>query len=100
MKFNEKVLELCKKIPRGRVTTYKIIAGKLKTKAYRAVGTALKNNNQPIIIPCHRVINSNGSLGGYQGKLSNPNKIELLNKEGTEIKNDKIVEFEKCLHRY
>ena len=65
MKFSKKVFNLTKRIPKGRVTTYKIIAEKLKTKAYRAVGTALHKNKKPIIIPCHRVVNSNGFAGGY-----------------------------------
>ena len=49
MLFSEKVLKLTEKIPKGRVTTYKLIAEKLKTHAYRAVGTALHNNKKPIM---------------------------------------------------
>ena len=98
MQFNEKVLKLTKKIPKGRVTTYKIIAGKLKTKAYRAVGTALHKNKRPIIIPCHRVVNSNGFVGGYGEGIKK--KIELLKKEGIKIKNKKIINFEKILFRF
>jgi len=89
-KFQNKVYLVCKKIPKGKVTTYKIIAEKLNTKAYRSVGQALKNNKKPIIIPCHRVINSNGSIGGYSGIKNNIKKIKLLKKEGIEIKNKKI----------
>ncbi|MBW2984941.1 MGMT family protein [Candidatus Woesearchaeota archaeon] len=100
MKFQDKVLALTKKIPKGKVTTYKTIAGKLNTKAYRAVGAALRNNKKPIIIPCHRVVNSNGSIGGYKGKLNNKEKIKLLRKEGIEIKHSKIVDFEKRLFRF
>lgn len=91
--FNERVWHLTKKIPKGKVSTYKIIAGKLGTKAYRAVGQALKNNKKPIIIPCHRVIASDGSLGGYIGKTKGKSiikKIKLLKKEGVEIKNNRI----------
>ena len=76
MQFNEKVLELTKKIPKGRVTTYKLIAEKLKTHACRAVGTALHNNKKPIIIPCHRVVNSDGFVGGYAKGIEQ--KIRLL----------------------
>ena len=90
MNFNQKVLNLTKKIPKGKITTYKIIAKKLNTKAYRAVGTALKNNKKPIIIPCHRVINSDGSVGSYKGKPNSKEKIILLKKEGIKIKNNKI----------
>lgn len=103
MKFNEKVYNITKKIPKGKVTTYKIIAEKLKTKAYRAIGNALKNNKKPIIIPCHRVINSDGKIGGYMGKTSGKSlkrKINLLKKEGVKIKNKKIVDFYKVLYKF
>lgn len=90
MNFNQKVLNLTKKIPKGKITTYKIITKKLNTKAYRAVGIALRKNKKPIIIPCHRVINSNGSTGAYKGKKNSKEKIRLLKKEGIKIKNNKI----------
>ena len=98
MTFSENVLELTKKVPKGKVTTYKIIAEKLNTIAYRAVGTALHNNKKPIIIPCHRVVNSSGFVGGYGKGIKK--KIELLRKEGIEIKNKKIINFEKVLLRF
>ena len=98
MQFKEKVLKLTRKIPKGRVTTYKLIAGKLKTRAYRAVGTALHKNKKPIIIPCHRVVNSNGFAGGYAKGIKK--KTELLKKEGIKIKNKKIINFEKILFRF
>lgn len=98
MLFKEKVLKLTKKIPKGRVTTYKIIAEKLNTLAYRAVGTALHNNKRPIIIPCHRVVKSSGFIGGYAKGIKQ--KIRLLKKEGINIKNKKIINFEKVLFRF
>lgn len=88
--FQTKVLNLTKKIPKGKVSTYKIIAEKLGTKAYRAVGTALRKNKK-IIIPCHRVIKSDFSVGEYSGKGGRKGKINLLKKEGIKIKNDKIT---------
>jgi methylated-DNA-[protein]-cysteine S-methyltransferase len=88
--FEKRVLALTKKIPRGKVTTYKIIAKKLNTKAYRAVGAALRKNKTPLIIPCHRVVNSDGTVGGYKGKKHSTEKIRLLNKERIIIKNNKI----------
>ena len=91
MSFQEKVLNLIKKIPKGKVTTYKEIAKALNTQAYRAVGTALKNNKTPIIVPCHRVINSNGTIGAYKGKKNSREKIRLLRKEGIKIENGKII---------
>ncbi|MBL7147918.1 MAG: MGMT family protein [Nanoarchaeota archaeon] len=87
MRFSEKVYKLCKQIPKGKVTSYKIIANKLKTKAYRAVGNAL-NKNSYKDVPCHRVIKSNGELGGYA--KGTKNKIKILKKEDVKIKNNKI----------
>jgi len=103
MNFNEKVWALTKKIPKGKVSTYKQIAKALHTKAYRAVGTALKKNpygawgraggksyqRQRDLVPCHRVINSNGTIGGFKGKKNSKEKTLLLKKEGIEIKNNK-----------
>src|SRR3989344_9089065 len=100
MNFNQKVWNLAKKIPKGKVSTYKEIAKKLKTKAYRAVGQALKQNKKPIVIPCHRVVNSDGSLGGYAGVKNSIKKIKLLNKEGIRIKKNKIVDLDKRIYRF
>ncbi len=89
MDFEEEVLDLVSKIPKGKVSTYKKIAQALeKPKSYRAVGNALNKNPNPIEIPCHRVVKSNGKIGGYaKGRET---KRKLLRKEGIEIKNDKI----------
>lgn len=100
MRFQDKVLNLTKKIPKGKVTTYGVIAKRLNTKAYRAVGVALKNNKKPIIIPCHRVVCSDGFIGGYKGKLNSKEKIRLLKKEGIEIRNNKVIDFKKKLFRF
>jgi len=88
-KFQNKVYELCKKVPRGNVTTYKAIAEKLRTKAYRAIGTAL-NKNPYSKVPCHRIVNTNGFVGGFA--KGTKNKIRLLKEEGVEVKNNKIPE--------
>jgi methylated-DNA-[protein]-cysteine S-methyltransferase len=79
--FSAKVLRHACKIPRGKVTTYSGIAAALGTPhAVRAVGTVLANNPFPIIIPCHRVVRADGSLGGFGGGIKM--KKELLAKEG------------------
>tara|TARA_Y100000310_G_C20695819_1_gene825620 strand:+ start:416 stop:715 length:300 start_codon:yes stop_codon:yes gene_type:complete len=90
MNFKTKVLNLAKKIPKGKVTTYKEIGKALNSKAYRAIGTALKNNPYAPKISCHRVIPSDLTLGSYCGKLNNPKKTALLKKEGIIIKNNKV----------
>jgi len=100
MDFNEKVYRLCSQIPLGRVSTYKLIAQKMSSKAYRAVGQALKHNPNPPIIPCHRVVESSGDLGGFGGKLRSQKKIRLLKGEGVEIKGNKIVDFKNKLYRF
>ena len=89
-----------RKIPRGEVTTYKILAQQLGTKAYRAVGTAVKNNPDAPIIPCHRVVKSDGSIGFYSGKGGVKTKIRLLEKEEIKIKGKRIADFEKVLYKF
>lgn len=79
--FQEKVLRLEHRIPYGKVSTYGSLAVKLGNPgAARAVGNALARNPFPLIIPCHRAIRSDGSLGGFQGGLSL--KRSLLELEG------------------
>jgi len=98
MNFYEKCYELLKQIPKGKVTTYKEIAKALNTEAYRAVGSAMKNNPDPVKVPCHRVVKTDGSLGGYAyGEIK---KKSLLKEEGVKVKNGKIVDFETILHRF
>jgi methylated-DNA-[protein]-cysteine S-methyltransferase len=93
--FNEKIYLLLKKVPKGRVTTYKILAEKLGTKAYRAVGQAMRRNPYSPQVPCHRVVCSSGFIGGFSGSIE-PNsrevrkKITLLKSEGVEVRNNKI----------
>ena len=100
MKFNEKVWKKCDLIPKGKVSTYKEIAKALNTKAYRAVGGALKKNPNAPKTPCHRIVKSNGELGGFQGKMNSKKKILLLKKEGIEIKKGKVKDFEKKLFKF
>jgi len=100
MKFREKVYKIVEKIPKGKVMTYKQVAEKLNSKSYRAVGQALKNNPKPIIIPCHRVIKSNGEVGGYFGNNdinSIKNKAKLLESEDILVKDGKIKNFKDFL---
>ena len=71
------------KIPKGNTLTYKQIAIKIgKPNAARAVANACGKNPNPINTPCHRVINSNGTIGGYSGVGSIQAKKDLLAKEG------------------
>lgn len=103
--FYGKVYKLCKKVPEGKVATYKALAEKLGSKAYRAVGTAMNKNPYGILsckgkdmVPCHRVINSNGFVGQFAH--GSKTKIKLLRKEGIKIKNNKIKDFDKVLYKF
>jgi len=79
--FQQLVLRAEHRIPRGSISTYKLIAEYLgKRNGARAVGNALANNPFPLIVPCHRAIRSDRQLGGYQGGLEM--KRALLEKEG------------------
>lgn len=98
--FNEKIYSLLKKVPKGKVTTYKALAEAMGTKAYRAVGQAMRNNPYAPNVPCHRVVKSNGEIGGFAGSIKSNSKevkrkISMLRKEGLNIKNNKVVDFEK-----
>ena len=82
-KFQIKVWKAISKIPRGQVRTYKELAKIIKKpKAARAVANACGKNPYPIKIPCHRVIRSDGSLGGYSGRGGISTKKDILKKEG------------------
>jgi len=85
--FQNKVYSIVKKIPKGKTKTYGEIAKALKTSP-RAVGQALKANKNHKEISCHRVIGSDGNLGGYN--LGVKKKIELLKKEGVNIKENRV----------
>jgi len=79
--FDRKVLEVTARIPAGKVATYAQVAAKAgNPRASRAAGNALHKNPVAIIVPCHRVLRSDGSLGGYGGGL--PVKEWLLRHEG------------------
>lgn len=89
--FEQKVFKVVKKIPKGKVLTYKKVAEKVgRPKAWRAVGNILHKNKNPNI-PCHRVIRSDGSLGGYNKGLAK--KLALLKAEGSAVSVGQRVKF-------
>ena len=80
--FQWDVLTAALQIPFGETRSYKWVAQQIgRPKAVRAVGQALKKNPLAPMVPCHRVVKSDGKLGGYAGKMDNPRKIRLLNLE-------------------
>ena len=98
LSFNEKCYELLKKIPEGKVTTYKEMAIALGTTACRAVGTAMAKNTDLVTTPCHRVVRSDGSVGQYA--LGTDKKSELLCNEGIEVSNGKVRNLDKYLFTF
>lgn len=92
--FREKVYALAKLIPRGKVVTYAQLAALAGAPgAARAVGTCMKNNPDLSTIPCHRVIASDGGLGGYSSGQGLLTKLALLKKEGVHFISNRQVDL-------
>lgn len=84
MKFKERVLKVVAKIPKGKTLSYKEVARRAgNPRAARAVGNIMNKNYDPKV-PCHRVIRSDGSIGGYRSGAKK--KIQILKKEGAAIR--------------
>jgi O-6-methylguanine DNA methyltransferase len=91
MDFRQKVYEITKQIPKGKVATYGQVAklaGSLR--AARAVGLFMKTNENAPIVPCHRVVASDGKLTGYSGKNGIEGKRKMLMEEGVKFKGEKV----------
>lgn len=96
--FYERCYDVLRKVPRGKVTTYREIAKKLNSKAFRAVGSAMNKNPYAPEVPCHRVVNSEGFVGGFaHGKKK---KIKILKEEGIEIDEKGYIDLEKFLYKF
>ena len=98
--FQKRVWEAMRLIPSGQVTTYGEIARYLGTGAVRAVGTAVGRNPYAPEVPCHRVVRSDGKIGNYSGGEGTPTKIDLLEKEGVQVRSGRIVDFDGRLYRF
>jgi methylated-DNA-[protein]-cysteine S-methyltransferase len=116
--FTNQVYDLVCQIPKGYVSTYKLIAAALgKSGASQAVGTALSKNPKPFslfsnnsnntkdLIPCHRVIASNGSISGFLGdkslnSVNVQNKLRLLQNEGVEFVDGHISDKSKIFSNF
>lgn len=84
--FQKKVWRELLKIPKGKTLTYKELARRVKApSAVRAVANAVGANPCAPFIPCHRVVRSDGKLGGYSGNGGMKTKIKLLKKEGVSV---------------
>ena len=97
--FEKSAWNLLKKIPKGKITTYKQIAIALgRPKASRAVGNACNKNPYAPATPCHRVVCSDGRIGGYSKGAKK--KIKLLKKEGIRTEKGKIINFRNYLFKF
>ena len=98
-----KIYRLLKQIPRGKVTTYKGLAQALHTKTYRAIGQILKKNPDAPLVPCHRVVKSDGTIGGYMGAASSATikrKRKILMGEGIMFDKHRIKNFRRVLFSF
>lgn len=94
MNLEHRVYEKLLKVPKGKVTTYSELAKAVGLKnGQRAIGRIMNKNPFPVIVPCHRVILSNGKIGGYA--WGENVKTNMLSKEGIKIKNGKILDSNK-----
>ena len=96
--FNERCYELLRRVPNGKITTYKALAKAMGSKGYRAVGNAMNKNPYAPEVPCHRVIKSDGKVGGFAHGTKK--KIEMLKKEGIPIKDGKVENMEMFLYKF
>jgi deoxyribonuclease V len=98
MKFDDYFYSLVKQIPKGMVSTYGELARALgDIRGARAVGRLLNENPYAPIVPCHRVVMSDGGIGGFGGGIEK--KIKLLDKEGVKVRDDNIVDFDNVLFK-
>ena len=99
--FQRKVYKAVARIPRGRVTTYRLLAESIKCGSFRAVGQALRHNPFAPKVPCHRVIASDLTPGGFQGRRQGAairRKLRLLAREGVVFKKGKLNDARRVCH--
>jgi|TARA_B100001750_G_scaffold197868_1_gene170717 methylated-DNA-[protein]-cysteine S-methyltransferase len=97
--IEKKIYRKLLQVPSGKITTYKELARSVGLQnGQRVIGQIMKKNPFPVIIPCHRVVKSNGEIGGYAYGISI--KKNMLVKEGISISNNKIKNFQKTIFRF
>ena len=91
--MEEKIYEKLIQVPSGKITTYGELARSVGLQnGQRLIGQIMKKNPFPVIIPCHRVVKSDGKIGGYS--YGEKVKLKMLEKEGIKIKDGKIIDFD------
>ncbi|MFZ9006572.1 MAG: MGMT family protein [Nitrosopumilaceae archaeon] len=99
MNLDEKIYKKLLEVPKGKITTYGELAKAVGfTNGQRAVGKIMNKNPYPVFIPCHRVVKSDGKIGGYA--YGEEIKKNMLQKEGIKIKDDKIIDWENSIYRF
>ncbi|HET9008819.1 MAG TPA: MGMT family protein [Nitrosarchaeum sp.] len=99
MNLDKKIYKKLLEVPKGKITTYGELAKAVGLKnGQRAVGKIMNKNPYPVIIPCHRVVKSDGKIGGYA--YGEEIKSDMLTREGIVIKNGKILDLENRIHRF
>ncbi|RDJ31593.1 MAG: methylated-DNA--[protein]-cysteine S-methyltransferase [Crenarchaeota archaeon] len=99
MNLENRVYKKLLEVPEGKVTTYGELAKAVGLKnGQRVIGRIMNKNPYPVIVPCHRVIKSDGKIGGYA--YGEDVKNAMLSKEGISIRKGKIQELEKTIHRF
>lgn len=95
--FSERCYATISDVPKGKVTTYADVAHALGCKAYRAVGHAMNKNPYAPFVPCHRVVCSNGRVGGFA--RGTKEKIEMLRAEGVVIEKG-VINLSRYRHAF
>ena len=98
MNYQRNLERLLQKIPKGKVTTYRELAHAMDMRAYRFVGQLLHRNPEPEKYPCYKVVQSDGSLGGFA--LGQAEKIRRLKADGITVKDGKVADFSRRLYRF
>ncbi len=99
MNIEQKVYKKLIRVPQGKITTYGELAKAVGLKnGQRVIGQIMKKNPYPVIIPCHRVVKSDGQVGGYA--FGDTIKTSMLKKEGIKIQNGKIIDWKKKLYKF
>jgi len=99
LNLDKKIYKKLLEVPKGKITTYGELAKAVGMKnGQRAVGKIMNKNPYPVIIPCHRVVKSDGKVGGYA--YGEEIKSDMLTREGIQIKNGKILDLENRIYRF
>ncbi len=102
-RFQRTVYDTLRKVPKGKVTTYQDLALAVGVRSPRAIGQAMRRNPFAPEVPCHRVVRSDGTIGGFAGCAHGSEigrKERLLAKEGVRVTDGRIEEFARRRHTF